>query len=143
MTHYIFNFVEADGADASTMREQASARMRLGLWGVDAGERYRDGLAPGDHVLLYLGAPLQELVGRADLASAVRDWTPTEADAYPGDSPGGVLLAQVEEWHSPVAMSAVLAQLASPTARADFDTGVVLISADEYETALAVAVAMQ
>jgi hypothetical protein len=36
-------------------------------------------------------------------------------------------------------MSAVLSQIESPAARADFEAGVVEITADEYETALAVA----
>ena len=59
---------------------------------------------------------------------------------YPGDSPGGVLLAQVEEWDSPVPMSTVLSQIDPPgNARADFEAGVVRITANEYETALAVA----
>jgi len=59
---------------------------------------------------------------------------------YPGDSPAGVLLAQVEEWNPPVPMSTVLAQIdRSAGARADFEVGVVRITADEYETALAAA----
>ena len=58
---------------------------------------------------------------------------------YPGDSPGGVLLAQVEEWHPPVPMETVLSQIdRSENARADFQVGVVRITAHEYETALAV-----
>jgi hypothetical protein len=41
---------------------------------------------------------------------------------YPGDSPGGVLLAQVEEWGPPVPMNAVLSQIdRSEGARADFE----------------------
>ena len=59
---------------------------------------------------------------------------------YPGDSPGGVLLAQVEEWEPPVPMSAVLSQIdPAENARAEFEAGVVRITAGEYETALAVA----
>ncbi len=59
---------------------------------------------------------------------------------YPGDSPGGVLLAQVEEWDPPVPMSTVLSQIdPAENARADFEVGVVRITANEYETALAVA----
>jgi hypothetical protein len=50
-----------------------------------------------------------------------------------------VSLAQVEEWDPPVPMSAVLSQIASETAKADFGTGVVRITAGEFETALAVA----
>jgi hypothetical protein len=50
-----------------------------------------------------------------------------------------VTLTQVEEWDPPVSMSAVLSRIDSPVARADFGAGVVQITADEYETALAVA----
>jgi hypothetical protein len=51
-----------------------------------------------------------------------------------------VLLAQVEEWDPPVPMSAVLSQIEpSENAKAEFETGVVRITASEYETALAVA----
>ena len=114
--------------------------MRLGMWGIDADERHRDALAPGDLVLIYLGAPELEFIGRAELASAGRDWTSSEAEAYPGDSPGGVLLAQVEEWDPPVPMRAVLSQMdPAEKAKAEFDAGVVRITANEYETALAVA----
>ena len=58
---------------------------------------------------------------------------------YPGDSPSGVSLAQVEEWDPPVPMNAVLSQIdPAENARADFETGVVRITANEFETALAV-----
>src|SRR3954452_21527980 len=101
---------------------------------------HRDALATGDLVLIYVGAREREFVGRAELASAAHDWTPSEAEAYPDDDPGGVLLAQVEEWDPPVPMSAVLSQIGpSETAKADFEAGVVRITADEYEAALSVA----
>jgi hypothetical protein len=79
------------------------------------------------------------LVGRAELASAVHEWTRSEEQVYPGDFPGGVLLAEVEEWDPPVPMSTVLSQIDSTEARADFEAGVVRITASEYEIALAVA----
>ena len=140
MAHYLFNFVKGDAAAGSSPREQAVGLMRLGMWAIGAGERHRDALARGDFVLLYVGAPEPEFVGRAELASAAHDWTPSEAEVYPGDSPSGVLLAQVEEWDPPVPMSAVLSQIGpSETAKADFDAGIVRITASEYEAALAVA----
>jgi hypothetical protein len=130
LAHYLFNFVGGN----------ATGFLRAGMWGVDADEPHRGALAAGDLVLVYLAAPERKFIGRAELASAARDWTPSEAQAYPGDSPGGVLLAQVEEWDPPVPMSAVLAQIGpSDTAKADFEVGVVRITAGEYETALAVA----
>jgi hypothetical protein len=114
--------------------------MRLRMWGIDADERHRNALARGDLILIYLGAPEREFIGCAELASAAHDWTPSEAEAYPGDSPSGVLLAQVEEWDPPVPMSAVLSQMdPSENAKAEFEAGVVRITAKEYETALAVA----
>jgi hypothetical protein len=140
IAHYLFNFVKGDAANGSALREQAAALMRLRMWGIDADERHRNALAPGDLVLIYLGAPEREFIGRAELASAAHDWTPSEAEAYPGVSPSGVLLAQVEEWDPPVPMSTVLSQIdPAENAKADFEAGVVRITATEYEAALAVA----
>jgi hypothetical protein len=89
---------------------------------------------------VVLGAPEREFIGRAELASAVHEWTPSEAQVNPGDSPTGVLLAQVEVWDPPAPMNTVLAQIdPAENAKADFQAGVVRITAHEYDTALAVA----
>ena len=139
MAHYLFNVVNGDGAKERAVREEAVERLRVRLWGVDADEPHRDALAAGDLVLVYLGAPDRELIGQAELASAVHDWTRAEAQTYPGDAPSGVSLAHVQEWSPPVPMHAVLSRIDSETARADFESGVVRITAGEFETALAVA----
>jgi hypothetical protein len=140
VAYYLFNLENRDPVEGPALREQAVAFLRIRMWGVDAGERHRDALAAGDLVLIYLGAPEREFIGRVELASAVHDWTPSEAQSYPGDSPSGVLLAQVEEWDPPAPMDAVLSRIEpAGNARADFETGVVRITANEYETALAVA----
>jgi hypothetical protein len=138
--HYIFNLVGGDAAPPSVVRERAGGFLRLKMWGINADERHGNALAAGDLALIYLGAPERTFIGRAELASAVRAWTTTEAQLYPGDSCGGVLLAHIEEWDPPVPMTAVLSKL-DPIgdARADFAAGVVQITANEYETALAVA----
>ena len=110
------------------------------MWGVEADEPHRDALAPGDLVLIYLGAPDRVFVGRAQLASAVHGWTPSEAQVYPGISPSGVLLTQVVEWDPPVPMKTVLSRIGpSENAKADFRAGVVRSTATEYAAALAVA----
>jgi hypothetical protein len=110
------------------------------MWGIDADERHRNALAPGDLILIYLGAPERKFIGRAELASAVHDWTPSEAPVYPGDSPSGVLLGQAEEWDPPVPMSTVLSRIdPAENAKADFEAGVVRITASEYEAALGAA----
>ena len=117
MAHYIFN----------VRGEQARESLRAGRGPVDEDEPHRDELAAGDLVLVYVGAPAREFIARAELASAV-------------DDRGAVALAYVEEWDPPVPMSDVLSQIdRSAGARADFDSGVVRITAGEYETALAVA----
>jgi hypothetical protein len=140
MAHYLFNVLNADTPTGTAVREQTAGFLRVRMWGVDVDEPHRDALAPGDLVLLYLGAPDREFIGRAELASAVHDWTPSEARVYPGDSAGGVLLVEVEEWDPPVPMNTVLSQIdPAEKAKADFQAGVVRITADEYETALAVA----
>jgi hypothetical protein len=140
VAHYLFNLVKRGAADGSTVRELAAGFLDVGLWGVGEDEPHRDALAVGDLILIYLGAPERVFVGRTELASAVHDWTASEAQAYPGYSPSGVLLAQVEEWDPPVPMETVLQKIdPSENAKADFQAGVVRITANEYETAVAVA----
>ncbi len=140
MAHYLFNFVQDDAAQGPALREQAARFLRATMWGIERDEKHSKALAPGDLVLVYLGAPERTFIGRAELASAAHDWTASEAQVYPGDSTSGVLLARVEEWDPPVPMNTVLTQIDPPgNARADFQTGVVRITANEYETALAVA----
>src|SRR5438105_9404647 len=111
------------------------------MWGVDAGEPHRGALGPGDLALIYIGPPEASFVGRARLASAVHDWTPAEAQLYPGDTQSGVLFADMQEWDPSVPMQAVVARV-DPTgtnpivqtnARDGFKNGVVLITAGEYE----------
>ena len=147
MAYYLFNFLPLDTAkEESAPREQAAELMRAKMWGVGRDERHRDALTPGDLVLIYLAAPDRRFIGRAELASAVRDWTPSEAKVYPGDSRSGVLLTEVEEWDPPVPMDAVLPRIdpagsdpvVQANAEAGFRTGVVRITAHEYESVLEV-----
>ena len=109
MAHFLFNVSDGD-------RKQAGARLRAKMWGVGRTGGHRDALAPGDLALIYLSAPQAEFIGRAELATAVHDWTPAEAAAYPGDSVSGVLLADFEEWDRPVPMDAVVRRI-DPTDR--------------------------
>ena len=137
MAHYLFNFSDGD-------RQQATRLLQAKTWGVAHTERYSDALAPGDLALIYLASEA-EFIGRAELATAVHDWTPSEATAYPGDSPSGVLLSHVEEWGAAVPMDTVVERidptasnpLVQANAAAGFRVGVVQITRDEYEAALA------
>jgi hypothetical protein len=138
MAHYLFNF--SDGG-----REEATALLQAKMWGVGRHEQHRDALAPGDLALIYLPAPEAEFIGRAELATAIHDWTPSEVETYPGDSASGVMLSRVEEWDPAVPMDIVVQRI-DPTASnphvqanavAGFRMGVVRITGDEYEAALA------
>ena len=138
VAHYLFNFSDGD-------RQQATVLLQTKMWGVARDERHRDALASGDLALIYLPAPEAEFIGRAELATAVHDWTPSEAEVYPGDSPSGVLLSHVEKWDPAVPMDTVVQRidptasnpLVQANAAAGFRLAVVRITGDEYETALA------
>jgi hypothetical protein len=146
MAEYIFDFSKIAAGGGRSLLEQATDLLRARMWGIGSDTPHRDALAPGDLILIYVGAPDDQFVGHATLASAVRDWAPPEAQAYPGDSQSGVLLAQVEEWDPPVAMKAVLPLIdpagsnpyVQANARAGFKGGVVRITDHEYRTVLAV-----
>jgi hypothetical protein len=137
VAHHLFNF--------SGDQAEAVACLRARMWGIGADERYRDALAAGDLALIYVPASCGGFIGRAGLATSVHEWTSSEAEAFPGDSPGGVLLSDVERWERAVPMAIVVARV-DPTgsnpvvqanARAGFGTGVVRITAGEYEAAVA------
>ncbi len=138
MAHYLFNLSDGD-------RQQATALLRAKMWGVGRDERHCDELAPGDLALIYLPAPEAEFIGRAELATAVHDWTLSEAESYPGDSQSGVVLSHVEQWDPAVPMDTVVRRIdptgSNPLVQANaavgFRMGVVLITRDEYENALA------
>jgi hypothetical protein len=138
MAHYVFNFSDGD-------RQSATDLLRAKMWGVRHDERNGDVLVPGDLTLIYLPAPEAEFIGRAELATAVHDWTPSEAEAYRGDLPSGVLLSHVDEWDPAIPMDAVVRRidpaasnpLVQANATAGFRRSVVRISAAEYEDAVA------
>jgi len=75
MAHYIFNVMSGDGAPGPVLREQATRSTGARMWAINRDERHRDAFAPGDLVLIYLGAPERKFIGRAELASAVHAWT--------------------------------------------------------------------
>jgi hypothetical protein len=138
--YYLFNVSPGDAAGGPTPRHQIAECLKVRMWGVGAGEPHGHALRRGDLALLHLGAPERLLLGKAELASAVHEWTPSEAELFPGDSAAGVLLTDVEEWDPPVPMETVLQRIdRSEGARADFDFGVVRITGGEYQTAVVVA----
>jgi hypothetical protein len=109
------------------------------MWALERDERHCDALALGDLVLIDVAKPRCEFIGRAELATAFRDWTTLESQACPDGRSGGVLLADVEEWPRAVPLDAVVHRI-DPTASnpyvqgnaAGFRSGIVLITAEEY-----------
>jgi hypothetical protein len=138
MANYVFNV-------SSGRRKEAAVLLRAKMWGIGGTERHRDALAPGDRALIYVAAPAEAFIARAELATAAHEWAPSEADAYPGESSGGVVLSEVEEWNPAVSMDAV-ARLVDPSgsnplvqanAASGFRRGVVRLTEGEYEAVLA------
>jgi hypothetical protein len=87
VAHYIFNSVKGDAAKEPAMREQAARFLRVRMWGIDADEPHRNALAPGDLILIYLGAPEREFIGCAELASEVHDLDTVRGADVPGRFP--------------------------------------------------------
>jgi hypothetical protein len=137
VAHYLSNF---DGG-----REDAAVLLDARMWGIGDDEVVRDALVACDLALIFVAAPQGELVGRARPAPEFHKWTRREADAHPGDSPGGVLLSDVERWEPALPMETVVTRIdpmaTNPIVQANatlgFQRGVVRITADEYESALA------
>jgi hypothetical protein len=111
MGHYLFNFSRKGAAKGKSLRDQAAELLQLKMWGIGAKTPNRLALAPGDRVLIYVGAPEYEFIGQAELGSVTHEWTPAEGAQYPGTFEGGVLLSQAEVWPHPVPMKAALPQL--------------------------------
>jgi hypothetical protein len=132
MKHFILNFSEGT-------REQAASFLRAKRWALGRDERHCAALAPGDLVLIHVAKPRCEFIGRAELATAFRDWTPLESGACPDGRSGGVVLVDVEEWPRAVPLDVVVRRI-DPTASnpyvqqnvAGFQSKVVLITASEY-----------
>jgi hypothetical protein len=139
MAHFVFNF-------SSGCREAAAALLRANMWSVADDEPLRDALAPRDLVLIYVAPQDGAFIGRAELATAAHTWTSFEAQDYPGDAPSGVVLTDVERWDRAVPMPMVLARVdptgSNPVVQANakdgFRAGVVRITHDEYDVAVAV-----
>ena len=137
MKHFIFNCSEGN-------REQAASFLRAKRWALEHDERNCTALAPGDLILIHVAEPRCEFIGRAELATAFRDWTPLESGACPDGRSSGVLLADVEEWPRAVPLAVVVRRI-DPTASnpyvqqnaAGFRSSIVLITAEEYATVVA------
>lgn len=140
MGHYLFNFSRKGAAKGRTLREQAGELLDVKMWGIGAKTPNRLSLAPGDQVLIYVGAPEYEFIGHAELGSPTHEWTPEEAARYPGGFDAGVLFSDAEAWSHPVPVKNVLSLLALKETNpgAHFFSGVVRITKEDYETVLAI-----
>jgi len=138
--YYILNSVTGEGAQRTALRERAAEFLRVGMWGIDADEPHRDALAAGDLVLIIWGHPSgnslavpsllqQSMLGHRQRHGCTRA-TPRAESCWLRSTNGTPR----------VPMNIVLSHLdPAANARADFEAGVVRITAHEYETVLAVA----
>ena len=137
--HYLFNFSRKGAAKGKSLREQAAELLRVKMWGIGGKAPNRRSLAPGDNVLIYVGAPEYEFIGNAVIGSGAHEWTTEEAARYPGNMESGVLFSEAEAWSHPVPMKTVLPSLrlteSNPGAR--FFSGVIRITKEDYETVAA------
>lgn len=139
MAFWLFSSVPADMSSAEARRRIDDA-LQAQAWEVADAEPHRGSLSAGDLVLVYLGAPDRVLLARTELVSAVQPLAPDAALRSDPAGRSGVLLGDVAWWDPPVPMDAVLARIDPVNnARADFANGVVGITRDEFEAALAAA----
>jgi predicted type IV restriction endonuclease len=140
MGHYLFNFSKKGATKGQSLREQAGELLNARMWGIGAKTPNRSSLSPGDRVLIYVGAPEYEFIGCAELASGVHTFAEAESARYPGSFDGGVQFRSAESWSHPVPINGVLSRLLlkKTNPRAQFFSGVVRITSEDYETVVSV-----
>lgn len=138
MAYYLFNFTKAAAEKGVPLTDQASALLRLGLWGIGDKTPNRGALIPGDRVLAYVGAPEQLFVGYAIVGSEVHDWTPDEASRYPGSWKGGVSFSDSVKFDPPVSLKAIWSEMpaAKTNPGANFFAGVMRIKEQDFRRVL-------
>ena len=131
MQHFIFNLADGD-------RKRAKSLLQAMRWVVSRDERYRDALAPGDLVLVFV-ALTREFVGRAELKTMFLDPIPSDP-ASSGPAVSGVLLGDVEDWTSGVPLDVAVQRIdpkgSNPYVQANaagFHARVVQITVNEYD----------
>jgi hypothetical protein len=113
MAHWILNFTRRGTKDKKLMPQQAKKLLEAGMWGVPATAQAREKLAPGDRVLVYVGAPDRVFVGDATLNSTWHSWNHAEVAAYPGGFDAGVTLTDCRVWQKPLPLGNVWPQTAA------------------------------
>jgi hypothetical protein len=146
MAHYLFNFVKAAAAKGSPLRDQAGKLLEMKLWGVGPKAPLRDGLAPGDLILAYVGAPEKLFIGQATVARGFHEWTPEEAIVYGQEAgghgfPAGVTFGDTEAWSKPVPIDSVWSGMPASKTNPNhvFLPGIVRIKEEDFEIVVSAA----
>ncbi len=136
MANYLFNFTKKGAAKGRTLRDQAAELLNVGLWGIGDRTANRDALAPGDEVLIYVGAPESSFIADARLSQGTHDWDPDEARRYPGSFTAGVSFEATNLWAHPLRIAEVLGSLSiqETNPRARFFGGIVRITPSDFNT---------
>lgn len=139
MAFYLLNFTRGDRSRETYIRgpliPPARQLAERGMWGITEANSLRSRLAPGDKVLLYVGAPEQAVIGTAKLGSVWHTWTEQEARRYPGKFPAGVVFADAELFPRPVSLRPILGEMSfgESNPRLMFRSGVIRIERTDYD----------
>lgn len=140
MADWILNFTKGGVKHKKQLSAQARELLDVGLWGVPNTAQARDKLAPGDRVLVYIGAPERVFIGQATIASGWHEWSSDEAAKYPLTSAFGVgiTLSNAESWPKPVPLSLVWPGTdgAKTNPKALWYGAAIRVTKDDYEAIL-------
>jgi len=139
MGHYLFNFTRKNAEKGKRLKDQATELAELKLWGIGDKAPNRTAMAPGDRVLLYVGAPENEFMGHAVLASGAHEWTPDEEDRYPFGMTSGVAFSEASVWPHPLSIRTAMPglDLEQTNPKALFFSGVTKITQRDFEAIIA------
>ena len=140
MSFFLLNFARSAAFDnARPLCEQAVELLRTRLWGIGPNAPFRAVLAPGDEVVVYVGAPDRMLVGSGVLATAVREWTPEEAARYPGGFSGGIEFGRISVWSPAIPIHSLRSSLRLTQTNREprFLAGVVRLDEADFRTIIA------
>ncbi|HWT91456.1 MAG TPA: hypothetical protein VN238_00530 [Solirubrobacteraceae bacterium] len=107
MADWVLNFTKSGVKVKKQLSAQARELLDAGLWGLPSTAQARDRIAPGDRVLVYVGAPERVLIGEAVVNSSWHPWEAHEAAQYPGTFESGIRLVSCVVWNKPIALDMV------------------------------------
>ena len=121
MAHYIAYATESGTTLPNKTKEQVTAMLTLGLWGVPTSAQLRSKLLPGDGLIVAIGSPHREFVGDAVLGSRYRAFSTEEIAALPAglEFDHGLTLTRARVWSGGVPIEAVWSRVVAADTNPD------------------------